>query len=43
MPRPAHYGNPAGLTQEIEVVRAIYSAFNARDLAGVLAHLAPDC
>jgi ketosteroid isomerase-like protein len=43
MPRPEHYGNPAGLTQEIEVVRAIYAAFNARDLEAVLAHLAPDC
>ena len=43
MPRGEHYGNPAGLTQDIEVVRAIYAAFNARDVEAALPHLAPDC
>ena len=43
MSRPDHYGNPAGLTQDIAVVRAIYAAFNARDVEAVLPHLAPDC
>ena len=43
MPRPQHYGNPAGLTQDIEVVRAIFAAFNARDVEAALPHLAPDC
>jgi ketosteroid isomerase-like protein len=43
MPRAEHYGNPAGLTQDIEVVRAIYAAFNARDVEAALPHLAPDC
>jgi ketosteroid isomerase-like protein len=43
MSRPEHYGNPAGLTQDIEVVRAIYTAFNARDVEAAIACLAPDC
>ena len=43
MPRPEYYGNPAGLTQDIEVVRAIYAAFAARDVEAVLRHLAADC
>src|SRR3712207_6867262 len=32
--RPEYYGNPAGLTQDVDVVRAIYAAFAARDLEG---------
>jgi ketosteroid isomerase-like protein len=43
MSRPDYYGNPAGRTQDVEVVRAIYAAFNARDVEGVLVHLAEDC
>jgi ketosteroid isomerase-like protein len=43
MSRPEHYGNPAGLTQDIEVVRAIYAAFEARDLEAALAYVSPDC
>jgi ketosteroid isomerase-like protein len=43
MSRPDYYGNPAGRTQDIDVVRAIYAAFNARDVEAVLACLAPDC
>jgi len=41
--RPEYYGNPAGLTAEIDVVRAIYAAFAARDLDAALAFVAPDC
>jgi PAS domain S-box-containing protein len=41
--RPAYYGNPAGLSADADVVRAIYDAFSARDLEAVLVHLAPDC
>jgi ketosteroid isomerase-like protein len=41
--RPDYYGNPAGLTEDVDVVRAVYAAFAARDIEGMLAHLAPDC
>jgi uncharacterized protein len=41
--RPAYYGNPAGVTDDIEVVRAIYAAFGRRDLDGVLRHFTADC
>jgi ketosteroid isomerase-like protein len=41
--RPAYYGNPAGVTTDVAVVRAVYDAFARRDLAGVLEHMAPDC
>jgi len=40
---PDYYGNPAGLTHDLEVVQAIYAAFAARDIDGVLAHVAEDC
>ena len=40
---PDYYGNPGGLTEEAEVVRAIYDAFARRDLDAVLRHLSPDC
>ncbi len=43
MPRPEYYGNPAGLTEDIDVVRAIYAAFAVRDLEGALDFVAPDC
>ena len=43
MSRPDYYGNPAGITSEVDVVRAIYAAFAARDVEGALAFLAPDC
>lgn len=43
MSRPDYYGNPGGLTEDIEVVRAIYDAFAARDLAAMLTWIAPDC
>jgi ketosteroid isomerase-like protein len=40
--RPAYYGNPAGVTDDIEVVQAVYAAFRRRDVEGVLQHLTPD-
>ena len=43
MSRPDYYGNPAGVTSDIDVVRAIYAAFAARDVEGAIAFLAPDC
>ena len=43
MTRPDYYGNPAGVTGDVEVVRAIYAAFERRDLEAALAYLAPDC
>lgn len=43
MSRPDYYGNPAGRTEDIDVVRAIYDAFNARDIEAALPYLAEDC
>lgn len=43
MPRPEYYGNPAGLTADIDVVRAIYGAFAVRDLEGALDFIHPQC
>lgn len=43
MSRPEYYGNPAGLTADIDVVRAIYGAFAVRDIEGALDFVAPDC
>ena len=41
--RPDYYGNPAGLTADIDVVRAIYGAFAVRDIEGALAFVDPEC
>jgi ketosteroid isomerase-like protein len=41
--RPEYYGNPAGLTDDIDVVQGIYAAFAARDLEGALEFVAPEC
>jgi ketosteroid isomerase-like protein len=41
--RPAYYGNPAGVTEDVAVVRAVYDAFARRDLEGALCHIAADC
>jgi ketosteroid isomerase-like protein len=41
--RPEYYGNPAGFTEDIEIVRTMYAAFAARDVEGILVHAAPDC
>ena len=43
MPRPEYYGNPAGVTSDIDVVRAIYAAFAERDLEAAVAFLSEDC
>lgn len=43
MERPDYYGNPAGITEDIDVVRAIYAAFARRDVDGALPYLDPDC
>jgi ketosteroid isomerase-like protein len=41
--RPDYYGNPAGLTDEADVVRAIYDAFARRDLETAMRFTSPDC
>jgi len=41
--RPDYYGNPAGLTDEADVVRAIYAAFARRDVEAAIQYLSPDC
>jgi ketosteroid isomerase-like protein len=38
-----YYGNPAGVTEDVETVRAVYDAFARRDLEGALVHIAPSC
>jgi ketosteroid isomerase-like protein len=43
MSRPEYYGNPAGVTDDLQVVRAVYDAFARRDIEGVLPHMAADC
>ena len=43
MARPEYYGNPAGLTADVNVVRAIYAAFAARNLQAALLHVSEDC
>ena len=42
MARPDYYGNPAGLVDEIEVVRGLYEAFERRDLDAMLAAFSDD-
>jgi ketosteroid isomerase-like protein len=41
--RPDYYGNPAGLTEDIAVVQAVYDAFARRDIDAALAHITQDC
>jgi ketosteroid isomerase-like protein len=43
MERPEYYGNPAGITDEVDVVRAIYDAFADRDIERALVYIDPDC
>ena len=43
MGRPDYYGNPAGVTDEIEIVKAIYEAVERRDLDTALGFLSEDC
>ena len=42
MARPDYYGNPAGLVDEIEVVRGLYEAFERRDLDAMLGAVSDD-
>ena len=42
MARPDYYGNPAGLVDEIEVVRGLYEAFQRRDLDAMLVAISDD-
>ena len=41
--RPDYYGNPAGLSEEIDVVKAVYDAFARRDRARMAELLTDDC
>ena len=43
MERPDYYGNPAGLTDDVDIVRGIYEAFADRDLERALESVHPDC
>lgn len=43
MARPDYYGNPAGLSEEIDVVKGVYEAFAARDEPRLLDLLSDDC
>ena len=43
MERPDYYGNPAGITDDVDVARAIYAAFADRDLERALEYVDPDC
>jgi ketosteroid isomerase-like protein len=41
--RPEYYGNPAGLTGDVDTVRAIYAAFAERDVERALEHIDREC
>ncbi len=41
--RPEYYGNPAGVTDDVQVVQEVYAAFARRDVEGVLRRLSPRC
>jgi ketosteroid isomerase-like protein len=41
--RPDYYGNPAGLTDEADVVRAFYNAFARRDVEAAIAVTSVGC
>jgi ketosteroid isomerase-like protein len=43
MERPDYYGNPAGLTEDLDIVRAILAAFADRDVERALEHIDPQC
>ena len=43
MSRPEYYGNPAGVTDDLDVVRSVYEAFARRDIASALPYIAPEC
>jgi ketosteroid isomerase-like protein len=41
--RPDYYGNPAGVSEEIEIVKAIYAAFARRDADAMTVLVSDDC
>jgi ketosteroid isomerase-like protein len=41
--RPDYYGNPAGISEEIEVVKAVYEAFAERNADRLAELLSDDC
>jgi len=41
--RPDYYGNPAGIVDEIEIVKAVYDAFERRDIDAATSVLSDDC
>ena len=43
MARPDYYGNPAGLSEEIEIVKAVYDAFAQRDPERMAELLSENC
>ena len=43
MSRPEYYGNTAGLTEDIDIVQAIFAAFAVRDIEGAMDFVAPNC
>ena len=43
LPRPEYYGNPAGIEDDLAVVRAILAAFARRDIDAALALMSADC
>lgn len=40
---PGLYGTPGRVEREVETVRAIYAAFERRDVEGMLRYVADDC
>ncbi len=43
MARPDYYGNPAGISEEIDIVKAVYEAFADRDAERLSELLSEDC
>jgi ketosteroid isomerase-like protein len=43
MERSDYYGNPAGLTEDLDIVHAVLGAFADRDIERALAFVDPDC
>jgi ketosteroid isomerase-like protein len=43
MERPDYYGNPAGLTEDLDVVQGILGAFADRDIERALEFVDPHC
>jgi ketosteroid isomerase-like protein len=43
LPRDTDYGNPAGIEDDVALVRAVFSAFARRDVEATLTLLDPEC